>query len=142
MLFDKHDAVKTWLERSQTYPPRLRDNLLSVFIPQLAEHTAELTEAAARGLGTRTFIFHLNWGVDALSSILLAVSGQYDPADKRFERSVLPLLTRKPQNFDTRLQDILVGPFDEAGMRERAQAFEMLVTEVLALAETARQQGN
>ena len=135
VLLDKQGTVKGWLGRSEPYPPRLKENLLETFTPQLREHTAELTDVATRGLGARAFLFHLNWGVDALTSVLLAVNEQYDPASKRFERSVLPLLSRKPKDFDVRLHDILVGPFDEGGVLERAYAFQTLVDEVLELTE-------
>ena len=135
ILLDKRRVVAGWLERSRTYPPRLKENLLSAFVPQLRDHAAELSETAARNLGLRTFLFHLNWGVDALTSVLLALSEQYDPASKRFESSVLPLLTHKPDDFDRRLHDILVGPFDEYGMLERARAFQMLADEVIELAK-------
>ncbi len=138
VLLDKRGLVAGWLERSRTYPPRLKENLLSTFVPQLQDHAAELTETAMRGLGARTFLFHLNWGVDALTGVLLALNEQYDPASKRFESSVLPLLTHKPDDFDRRLYNILVGPFDEDGMYGRARAFQTLADEVLAVAKAAR----
>ena len=133
VLLDKRELAAGWLERSRTYPPRLKESLLDVSIPQLRDHAAELTETATRGLGARTFLFHLNWGVDALTSILLALNEQYDPAAKRFESSVLPLLKHKPDDFDRRLHDILVGPFDEDGMYGRARAFQTLADEVIEL---------
>lgn len=135
VLRDKRGIVAGWLERSRTYPPSLKENLLVTFVPQLRAHAADLSEAAARGLGTRTFIFYLNWGVDALISILLAINERYDPADKRFEHAVLPLLVYKPNDFDARLHDVLVGPFGAEGMLERAGAFQMLANEVLAVAK-------
>ena len=130
ILLDKRGFVAEWLERSRTYPPRLKENLLATFVPQLQDHAAELTETATRSLGARTFLFYLNWGVDALTGVLLALNEQYDPASKRFESSVLPLLARKPENFDFRLHNVLVGPFDEEGMLERARAFQTLADEV------------
>lgn len=136
VLRDKRGIVAGWLARSRTYPPILKENLLATFVPQLRAHAADLTEAAVRGLGTRTFIFYLNWGVDALISILLAINERYDPADKRFEHSVLPLLVYKPDDFGARLHDVLVGPFGAEGMLERAGAFQMLANEVLAVART------
>ena len=138
VLLDKRELVAGWLERSRTYPPRLKENILNTFVPQLQDHAAELTETATRGLGARTFLFHLNWGVDALTGVLLALNEQYDPASKRFESSVLPLLTHKPDDFDRRLYNILVGPFDEDGMYGRARAFQTLADEVLAVAKAAR----
>ena len=135
MLLDKRELVAGWLERSRAYPPRLKENLLSTFVPQLRDHAADLSETAARKLSLRTFLFHLNWGVDALTGVLLALSEQYDPAAKRFESSVLPLLTHKPDDFDQRLHNILVGPFDEDGMRVRARAFQTLADEVTEMAE-------
>ena len=135
VLLDKRGLVAGWLERSRTYPPRLKDKLLSTFVPQLRDHAAELSETAARNLSLRTFLFHLNWGVDALTGVLLALSEQYDPASKRFERSVLPLLIHKPADFDRRLHDILVGPFDEEGMVKRARAFQTLADEVIEMTE-------
>ena len=135
VLLDKRGLVAGWLERSRTYPPRLKDKLLSTFVPQLRDHAAELSETAARNLGLQTFLFHLNWGVDALAGVLLALNEQYDPAAKRFESSVLPLLARKPDDFDQQLHDILVGPFDENGMVKRARAFQTLAEEVIELAK-------
>ena len=135
VLLDKRRVVAGWLERSRTYPPRLKENLLSTFVPQLRDHAAELSETAARNLGLRTFLFHLNWGVDALTGVLLALNEQYDPASKRFESSVLPLLVHKPADFDRRLHDILVGSFDEEGMVKRARAFQTLADEVIEMTE-------
>ena len=133
VLLDKRGLVAGWLERSRTYPARLKKNLLNAFMPQLRDHAADLSETAARNLSLRTFLFYLNWGVDALTGVLLALSEQYDPASKRFESSVLPLLAHKPTDFDRRLHDILVGPFDEEGMLERARAFQTLADEVIEL---------
>ena len=135
VLLDKRGLVAGWLERSRTYPPRLKDKLLSTFVPQLRDHAADLSETAARNLSLRTFLFHLNWGMDALTGVLLALNEQYDPASKRFERSVLPLFIHKPADFDRRLHDILVGPFDEEGMVKRARAFQTLADEVTELAK-------
>lgn len=135
VLLDKRGLVAGWLERSRTYPPHLKENLLATFVPQLRDHAAELSGTAARNLGLRTFLFHLNWGVDALTGVLLALNEQYDPASKRFESSVLPLLTHKPTYFDRRLHDLLVGPFDENGMVKRAKAFQTLTEEVTELAK-------
>ena len=74
ILLDKRGFVAGWLECSRTYPPRLKGNLLATFVPQLQDHAAELSETAARNLGLRTFLFHLNWGVDALTSVLLTLN--------------------------------------------------------------------
>jgi hypothetical protein len=80
-------------------------------------------------------LFHLNWAVDALIEILLAVNEVYDPADRRTERLVLPTLPRVPEEFLARFTQVLQGPFDVEGARYRAQLFSELSREVLQQAK-------
>jgi thiol-disulfide isomerase/thioredoxin len=90
---------------------------------------------AERGLGPGVFIFLLHKAGDAPQGILLALNEVYDPADKRTEEAVLPILQKVPREFLSRHTDVLVGPFDVRGRIERARLFRQLAAEVLALAE-------
>lgn len=135
LLFDQDSLVQSWREQMQPFPPLLKSNLLRFFIPRLEEHTGELIATAERDIGPRAFLFHLNWAVDALIEIILAVNGVYDPADRRTERVVLPALPRVPEKFLPRLTQVLQGPFDLEGARYRAQLFAELSREVLQQAK-------
>lgn len=135
LLTDRRGTVTAWRERLYPYPERLKRNLILSFVPVLQESVEELLVTAQRYLGPRNIIFHLNWGVDALVSILLAINEQYDSAERRFEQAVLPRLVTKPEGLDRRLQDILVGPFDKQGSLYRAQRFKKLADETLELAQ-------
>lgn len=134
LLTDRHSTVAAWRERLYSYPEHLKRNIILSFVPVLQESVEELLVTAQRDLGPRNIIFHLNWGVDALVSILLALNEQYDTAERRFEQAVLHRLGTKPEGFDGRLQDILVGPFDKQGSLYRAQRFKKLADETLELA--------
>lgn len=120
-----------------TFPSPLRRNLLEHFVPQLREHTEELHANTRRQLGPVTYIFNLNWAVDALAGILYALNGIYDPADRRAERTLWPYFEVAPENFSARLEEILQGPFDDETASQKAQHFAELATEVLALAKTS-----
>lgn len=135
LLTDRYGTVTAWRERLYPYPERLKQNIISSFAPVLRENAEELLVTAQRDLGPRNILFHLNWGVDALVSILLALNEQYDTAERRFEWAILPRLGTKPEQLDTRLQDILVGPFDKKGALYRAQRFKKLADETLELAQ-------
>ena len=126
LLSDKHATVAAWREQMHPYPKHLKRNLICSFAPTLRESAEELVITATRDLGPRNIIFHLNWGVDALVGILLALNEQYDTAERRFEKAVLPRLKRKPEGLEIRLHDILIGPFDTEGARHRAEAFKKL----------------
>lgn len=132
LLTDRRSTVTAWRERLYPYPERLKQNIIRNFAPILKESAEELLVTAQRDLGPR--IFHLNWGVDALISILLALNEQYDSAERRFEQAVLPRLGTKPEGLDACLRDILVGPFDKKGSLHRAQIFKRLADETLELA--------
>jgi hypothetical protein len=131
LLYDQDGLVGSWREYMHTFPPLLKTNLLRWFIPRLEEQVDELVATAERDLGPRAFLFHLNWAVDALIEILLALNEVYDPADRRTERVVLPTLPHVPGAFLPRLTQVLQGPFDVAGARYRAQLFAELAREVL-----------
>lgn len=135
LLADKRGTVTAWRERLYPYPERLKRNIILSFAPVLRESAEELLVTAERDLGPRNIIFHLNWGVDALVGILLALNEQYDAAERRFEQVVLPRLGTKPEQFDARLQDILGGPFDGKGARYRTKAFKKLADETMELAQ-------
>lgn len=134
LLTDRGGTVTAWRERLYPYPERLKQNIIRSFVPVLQESAEELLVTAQRDLGPRNIIFHLNWGVDALVSILLALNEQYDSAERRFEQAVLPRLETKPEGLDACLRDILVGPFDKKGSLHRAQIFKKLADETLELA--------
>jgi hypothetical protein len=131
LLYDQDGLVGSWREYMHTFPPLLKTNLLRWFTPRLEEQVDELVATAERDLGPRGFLFHLNWAVDALIEILLALNEVYDPADRRTERVVLPTLPRVPEAFLPRLTQVLQGPFDVDGARYRAQLFAELAREVL-----------
>ncbi len=135
VLRDHNGHVERWREWAEVYPERLRANILRHFAPTLMEHTDELERTARRGLGARNFIFFLNWAVDDLTSILFALNGVYDPADRRMDTCVVPHLPYLPAGYVAAMQDVLEGPFDDRGMRCRAQLFQGLVTEVLERVE-------
>lgn len=135
LLTDRCGVVTAWRKRLYPYPQRLKRNIILSFAPILRESAEELLVTAQRDLGPRNIIFHLNWGVDALAGILLALNEQYDSAERRFEQAVLPRLRTKPEQFDARLQAILVGPFDKKGSLYRAQIFKKLADETLELAQ-------
>lgn len=134
LLTDKHGTVTAWRERLHPYPEPLKRNIILSFAPVLRESAEELLVTTRRDLGPRDIIFHLNWGVDALVGILLALNGQYDAAERRFEGTVLPRLETKPERLEARLQAILVGPFDGEGALYRARMFGELADETLELA--------
>lgn len=135
LLSDKHALVAGWRAQMHPYPERLKHNLVRNFAPTLRDNAEEMLATPERDLGPRNVIFHLNWGVNALVSILLALNGQYDAAERRFEQGVLPRLEDKLAGLEARLQDILVGPFDRDGARLRAEAFKGLADETLKRAQ-------
>ncbi len=135
LLSDHDGIVARWREQARPFPRRLKRNILSHFAPLLQEQTEELIASAQRHLGPRAFIFHLNWAVDALTSILFALNDLYDPADRRAEQTILPTLARVPQDFLPRLAAILEGPFDAQGALHRARLFQHLAAEALKMAE-------
>ncbi len=139
VLRNHNGHVERWREWAEVYPERLRANILRHFAPTLMEHTDELERTARRSLGARNFIFFLNWDVDDLTSILFALNGVYDPADRRMDTCVVPHLPYLPAGYVAALQDVLEGPFDDRGMRCRAQLFQGLVTEVLERVEALAQ---
>lgn len=135
LLSDKYNLVEGWRAQMEPYPERLKRNIVRSFAPVLRDSAEEMVITAIRDLGPRNIIFHLNWGVDALVGILLALNEQYDTAERRFEKAVLPRLGRKPEQLEARLRDILVGPFDQKGARHRAEAFKKLADETLELSQ-------
>ena len=135
LLRDGDGIFGVWLERTEVYPQRLKSNILRHFTPILLENLEELKATSQRGLGPRGFIFHLNWAVDALISILFALNEVYDPADRRMEQTVLPALTCVPRDFINRFACVLEGPFDRPGALQRARLFEQLAAEILDMAE-------
>ena len=137
VLEDKLGTVAAWRARTATFPPPLRRNLLAYFVPLLREHTAELLANTRRRLGPVTYIFNLNWAVDAMAGILYALNGIYDPAARRAERTLCPHFEVAPDNFSVRLEAILQGPFDDEAALQKAQRFAELASEVLTLAETS-----
>ena len=51
------------------------------------------------------------------------------------DRTVIPNLPRLPRDYVTRLESVLVGPFDRLGAIERARLFKQLADEVIKLAD-------
>ncbi len=70
-----------------------------------------------------------------MTSILLALNGVYDPADRRMDTQVGPHLPYLPTGYTGTTAEVLEGPFDDRWMRYRAQLFQRLVTEVLERVE-------
>ena len=68
-------------------------------MPDLRTHVDELKRTAEQDLGARNFIFFLNWAVDDLTSILLALNGVYDLADRRMHTTVVPFLPYLPPSY-------------------------------------------
>jgi hypothetical protein len=134
VLRDPDGVVASWRDRARTYPHALRANVLQQLIPRLRDETADLVDAAERGLGPGIFLVHLTRATDALRGILLALNEVFDPADKRADQAVLPTLQRAPRNFLPILTEVLTGPFDSVGMVERAGQFHQLAEEALNLA--------
>jgi hypothetical protein len=131
VLLDRDGNVARWREASRIYPSLLQANILRQFVPDLRVHVAELKRTAERDLGARNVIFFLNWAVDDLTTILLALNGVYDPADRRMHTTVMPFLPYLPSGYAATMTDVLEGPFDHQGACHRAQLFEHMSTEVL-----------
>jgi predicted nucleotidyltransferase len=131
LLRDHDGAVARWREKSATYPSLLRANILYYVLPHLREHVDEIKRTAERGLGARTFIFFLNAAVDDLTSLLFALNGVYDPADRRMHTTVVPFLPYLPTDYATTMTEVLEGPFDPDGARHRAKLFDRLAADVL-----------
>jgi predicted nucleotidyltransferase len=134
LLSDKDILVKQWRERLAIYPPALKENIIRHFRPILIEQTEELLSNAERGIGSSVFLFNLNWAIDACMSILYAINGIYDPADRRSEHTIWPYLELVPERFCSRLGNIMEGPFDKATAVVKAREFKQLAKEVLELA--------
>jgi predicted nucleotidyltransferase len=135
ILFDKEDCIANWRQRASPYPLQLKQNIVRHFIPVLQEEIADLVLTAERLLGAKGFLFHLGRAVDAMCSILYAINGVYDPADRRAEQNILPYLTNVPERFMFRLNQILEGPFTQTEVNGIAQRFMELAEEVIARAE-------
>jgi hypothetical protein len=120
---------------SEDYPTLLQTNILRHFIPNLREHLDELKRTAERGLGARNFIFFLDRCVDDLTSILFALNGVYDPADRRMDSEIVPFLPYLPEGYVPTMAEVLEGPFDQRGMLHSAKLFERLAKAVLQNAE-------
>jgi predicted nucleotidyltransferase len=131
VLLDRNGDVARWREASRNYPSLLQANILRQFMPDLRTHVDELKRTAERDLGARNIIFFLNWAVDDLTSILLALNGVYDPADRWMHTTVMPFLSYLPSGYVATMTDVLEGPFDRQGARHRAQFFEAMATDVL-----------
>lgn len=128
---DRDGDVARWCDASRNYPSLLQANILRHFVPDLRTQVDELRRTAERDLGARNFIFFLNWALDDLTSILLALNGVYDPADRRMHTTVVPFLPYLPPGYVAAMTEILEGPFDRQGGRRRAELFDRLVTDVL-----------
>ena len=133
LLRDKDREFQTWLEQTKVYPQSLKLNLLRHFIPILRQTAEEFKYHAERRLGPHGCLFFLTQAADALTSILFALNEVYDPADRRQEHNILPALEHAPEDFCSRLQYVLEGPFDHPGAVERAHLFDRLAAEVLAI---------
>lgn len=131
VLLDRDGDVARWCEASRNYPSLLQANILRHFVPDLRTHVDELKRTAERDLGARNFIFFLNWAVDDLTSILLALNGVYDLADRRMHTTVVPFLPYLPPGYVAAMTEVLEGPFDRQGARRRAQLFERVATDGL-----------
>lgn len=131
VLLDRDGEVDRWRVRSSTFPSLLQRNLLDYFVPSLIEHSLELKRTAERGLGPASFIFFLSSAVDDMNSILFALNGVYDPADRRMDTEIIPHLQYLPRDYVARMRRVLEGPFDPEGARRSAELFEALVGEVL-----------
>lgn len=136
VLVDRDIHVERWRQMAASYPPLLQKNILCHFTPSLREHLDELKRTAERGLGARAFIFFLDRCADDLTSILFALNGVYDPADRRMDTEIVPFLPCLPEGYVPTMADVLEGPFDQRGMLYRAQLFEQLAEETLLMAET------
>jgi predicted nucleotidyltransferase len=134
LLSDKDALVKRWREKLVIYPAVLKENIINYFRPILIEQVEELVSNAERGIGSSVFIFNLNWAIDACISILYAINGVYDPADRRAEHTIWPHLALAPKQFCKRLNDIMEGPFDKATAVVKAREFKQLAKEILELA--------
>jgi hypothetical protein len=134
LLRDEDGFVAACRTRSEVYPTALRENICARFVPVLRSQAEDLLLCAERGLGPRPVLHHLDRATDALVSLLLALNGVYDPADKRTFQAVLPTLPWLPAGCVETLTDVLQGPFDAAGARRRATAFDRLAAEVLEAA--------
>jgi predicted nucleotidyltransferase len=137
ILFDREDRIAGWRERAMLYPHALKQNILRHFVPILEEETADMVASVERRIGPMVVLFHLNRAVDAMCSILYAMNGIYDPADRRAGQLVLPFLDHAPDRFMPRLTEILEGPFTQEGMNVVAQRFMQLCEEVIASAKKA-----
>jgi hypothetical protein len=131
VLFDLDGEVARWRDGAASYPPLLQMNILRQAVPDLREHVEELRRTAERGHGAPNFIFFLNAAVDDLTSILFALNGVYDPADRRMHTTVVPFLPYLPTGYVATMTEILEGPFDSHGALRRAHLFERLATDVL-----------
>ncbi|MGH2558323.1 MAG: nucleotidyltransferase domain-containing protein [Thermomicrobiales bacterium] len=131
VLLDRDGDVARWRAASTNYPSLLQVNILRHVVPDLREHVDELMRTADRGLGARNFIFFLNAAVDDLTSILFALNGVYDPADRRMHTTIVPFLPYLPTGYVATMTEVLEGPFDLNGALRRAQLFERLAMDVV-----------
>ena len=134
VLLDRDGDVARWRAASATYPPLLRANILRDVAPRLRGHVEELTRTAERDLGAREFLFFLNAAVDELTSLLFALNGVYDPAERRMHTAVVPELPSLPPGYVATMTEVLDGPFDHDGTRRRARLFAQLAADVVQMA--------
>jgi len=134
VLLDRDGDVARWRAASATYPPLLRANIIRHVVPSLREHVEELTRTAERDLGAREFLFFLNAAVDELTSLLFALNGVYDPAERRMHMTVVPVLPSLPSGYVATMTEVLEGPFDRDGTRRRARLFAQLAADVVQMA--------
>ncbi|MEA2523433.1 MAG: hypothetical protein QOF73_660 [Thermomicrobiales bacterium] len=131
VLLDRDGDVARWREASVPYPPLLRANILRHVVPALREYVDELTRTAERNLGAREFIFFLNAAVDELTSLLFALNGVYDPAERRMQTTVVPSLPDLPPGYVATITEVLEGPFDRDGARRSARLFEQVARDAV-----------
>lgn len=134
VLLDRDGDVARWRAASATYPPLLRENILRHVAPRLRGHVEELTRTAERDLGAREFLFFLNAAVDELTSLLFALNGVYDPAERRMHTAVVPVLPSLPSGYVATMTEVLEGPFDRDGTRRIARLFAQLAADVVQMA--------
>lgn len=139
VLYDPFTVIEQLRARLTPYPARLKENLIRQNLAIVTEWSADLQDCARRNFGASTFLFYL-WHIsDALTSLLLAINETYDPATKRSEK-MLKKLAHLPDNFISRYEKVLEGPFTQAGQHVIAAELAKLIEETKLLIPTQLQQ--
>lgn len=128
VIFARDSFITDSIKSIYPYPESLQTNIVESFYPTFKGSLEELVDHAQRNIGNIAFLFHLNWFMDALGSILFAINRKYPPATKRCEDE-LHKLQLKPNNLVERIEMILKGPFSRNNRIKLSSELKMLFEE-------------